>query len=134
MGGHLSPTYVGWHHHPLKTRVGKVTPIASSRYCLHLVIFADKLKEWVLFVIYNSQSLQIQKFLCYGLFGISILSSPWILMGNFNAILNSTEHGDGGFYHYNAKSKYSSDFVSNCHLFDLGFMVLFLRGVTIRMV
>ncbi|KAJ0972477.1 hypothetical protein J5N97_020436 [Dioscorea zingiberensis] len=56
---------------------------------------------------------------------LSIFSSfqlPWILAGDFNAILNTDEHRGGCFDHYSLKSKFFNQFISDNHLFDLGFI------------
>ncbi|KAJ0972346.1 hypothetical protein J5N97_020305 [Dioscorea zingiberensis] len=50
-----------------------------------------------------------------------MLNIPWILVGDFNAILNSTEHRGGTFDHYSIKSRHFNDFVSRNQLFDLGY-------------
>ncbi|KAJ0969863.1 hypothetical protein J5N97_022740 [Dioscorea zingiberensis] len=99
-----------------------VTPIAISRFSLHLIISSEKPKEWVLSVVYNPQNIQLQKALWQDLRFFSKLSLPWILLGDFNAILNPTEHRGGNFDHYSAKAKLFSDFINENQLFDLGFI------------
>ena len=74
-------------------------PIAHSRCSLHLVISTNKPKEWVLSVVHNSQSIYIQRFLCHDLSVISMLNLPCLLLGDFNAIQNSSKHKDGSFDH-----------------------------------
>ncbi|KAJ0981340.1 hypothetical protein J5N97_009595 [Dioscorea zingiberensis] len=104
-----------------KQRVGLVTPIAYSLFSLHLILSSEKPEEWILSVVYNSQNIHCQKVLWRDLSAISSLRLPWILMGDFNAILNSEEHRGGCFNHYSIKAKHFADFVSNNQLFDLGF-------------
>ncbi|KAJ0967671.1 hypothetical protein J5N97_024588 [Dioscorea zingiberensis] len=104
-----------------KQGVGLVTPIANSRFSLHLVLTTERPKEWILSVVYNAQSVHLQKNLWHDLNSISSLNLPWILMGDFNAILNSEEHRGGCFDHYAAKAKHFTDFISSNQLFDLGF-------------
>ncbi|KAJ0971107.1 hypothetical protein J5N97_019066 [Dioscorea zingiberensis] len=103
-------------------RVGQVTPIAFSRFSLHLVISTTaKPKEWVFSIVYNSQNIYLQKFLWHELSAISTLNLPWIISGDFNAILNSEEHRGGSFSNYSVKAKHFNDFINSNHLFDLGF-------------
>ncbi|KAJ0987975.1 hypothetical protein J5N97_006331 [Dioscorea zingiberensis] len=104
-----------------KYGVGKVTPIAQSRYALHLILSTDKPRHWVLSVIYNSQNVQYQKVLWRDLSHMSSLSLPWVLVGDFNAILSIEEHRGGRFDRYAVKSKLFSEFMSVNHLLDLGF-------------
>lgn len=93
-----------------KRSFGKVTPISHSHNAFHLVIFANNPKNWVLFVIYNSQNLNVQKVLWNHLSAISLLDLPWLLVGDFNAILNSNERRGGNFNH----------FISHNQFLDLG--------------
>ncbi|KAJ0967195.1 hypothetical protein J5N97_024112 [Dioscorea zingiberensis] len=102
-------------------RVGQVTPIAQSQFALHLIISSELPKEWIFTTIYNSQSSHIQRDLWHDLTVLSSLNLPWILTGDFNAILSSEEHRGGPFDHYSLKSRHFNDFISHNHLFDLGF-------------
>ncbi|KAJ0963246.1 hypothetical protein J5N97_028368 [Dioscorea zingiberensis] len=104
-----------------KQGVGLVTPIAHSRFSLHLVLTSERPRDWVLSVIYNGQNIYLQKNLWRDLNVISSLNLPRILMGDFNAILNNEEHRGGRFDHYAAKAKQFNDFVSHSQLFDLGY-------------
>ncbi|KAJ0983259.1 hypothetical protein J5N97_011514 [Dioscorea zingiberensis] len=104
-----------------KHEMGLVTPLAHSRYVLHLIVSNEKPKEWILSVVYNSQHIQVQKSVWCALAGMSSLNLPWILTGDFNAILSTEEHRGGGFDHYSTKSKYFSEFISANQLFDLGY-------------
>ncbi|KAJ0976534.1 hypothetical protein J5N97_012008 [Dioscorea zingiberensis] len=104
-----------------KKGVGRVTPIASSRFSLHLVLSTDKPKHWVVTVIYNAQSLIMQNRVWKELSLMASLDLPWILVGDFNAILSNEEHRGGGFDHYLAKSKAFNDFINDNELHDLGF-------------
>ncbi|KAJ0960519.1 hypothetical protein J5N97_001609 [Dioscorea zingiberensis] len=47
---------------------------------------------------------------------------PWILLGDFNAILTNEEHRGGRFDYYNPKSKLFNEFINVNHLFDLGYI------------
>ncbi|KAJ0961508.1 hypothetical protein J5N97_002012 [Dioscorea zingiberensis] len=104
-----------------KQRVGRITPIAQSRFSLHLVLSSEKPKEWIVTIIYNSQHGNIQKALWKNLSLISMLDLPWILLGDFNAILNTNEHRGGLFVNYSLKSRHFNDFLIQNQLFDLGF-------------
>ncbi|KAJ0968806.1 hypothetical protein J5N97_021683 [Dioscorea zingiberensis] len=47
---------------------------------------------------------------------------PWVILGDFNAILNCEEHRGGTFDNYRAKSKLFNEFINENQLFDLGFL------------
>lgn len=55
--------------------VGKVTPIATLRWALHLVITLGN-KNWVFTAIYNSQLISDHKILWHSLSGMSSLNIP----------------------------------------------------------
>lgn len=103
-----------------KKSIGLVTPVASSRLVLHLVITTYD-KTWILSTVYNSQILSDQKLLWRSLQGFSSLPIPWLLSGDFNAISSREEHRGGNFSHYASKSSFFSDFIFSNNLFDLGF-------------
>ncbi|KAJ0967159.1 hypothetical protein J5N97_024076 [Dioscorea zingiberensis] len=105
-----------------KQRVGMVTPIATSRFALHLIISSKNPKQWLLSVIYNAQNIQFQKGLWMELEIFSSFDLPWILLGDFNAILTSEEHRGGRFDNYSPKSRLFNEFINDNHLFDLGFI------------
>lgn len=104
-----------------KSDIGLVTPVAISILALHLVITTNGF-SWILTTIYNSQVLIHQKRLWRSLSCFSALNLPWILTGDFNAILNQNEHFGGSFSYYAPKSTLFSDFISNNGLLDLGFL------------
>ncbi|KAJ0981709.1 hypothetical protein J5N97_009964 [Dioscorea zingiberensis] len=104
-----------------KQRIGMVTPITNSRFYLHLILSTEKPKHWVLTVIYNAQSLILQNRVWNDLSYMSSLNLPWVLVGDFNAILTTEDHRGGSFDHYSAKSKSFNNFVSNNQLLDLGY-------------
>lgn len=56
--------------------IGYVTPIAASRRALDLIISPDNLTHYIVFVIYNSNSLHVQCSLWQELACISSLSYP----------------------------------------------------------
>lgn len=103
-----------------KKAIGLVTPVASSRLALHLVITSDNI-SWILTSIYNSQALSHQKRLWRTLSRFSALSLPWLLNGDFNAILNQNEHFGGSFTYYASKSTHFSEFIFKNSLHDLEF-------------
>ncbi|KAJ0963753.1 hypothetical protein J5N97_028875 [Dioscorea zingiberensis] len=105
-----------------KQRVGMVTPLAITRFSLHLIISVENPKEWILSVIYKAQNIQIQKALWLELHVLTTLDLPWCLMGDFNAILSPDELRGGLFDYYSAKTKLFSEFVTVNQLFDLGFI------------
>ncbi|KAJ0960379.1 hypothetical protein J5N97_001796 [Dioscorea zingiberensis] len=105
-----------------KQRVGMVTPLATTKLCLHLIISSENPREWVLSVVYNAQSIQIQRSLWHNLEIFSSFQIPWVLAGDFNAIRNTEEHRGGGFDHYSTKSRLFNGFVNENCLLDLGFI------------
>ncbi|KAJ0960613.1 hypothetical protein J5N97_001489 [Dioscorea zingiberensis] len=104
-----------------KQRVGQVTPIATSHYALHLILSFEKLEEWIVTVIYSSDHISLQKTLWHDLSVLATLNLPWILMGDFNTILNPDEHRGGSYNYYSTKSRVFNDFISQNQLCDLGF-------------
>ncbi|KAJ0989775.1 hypothetical protein J5N97_008131 [Dioscorea zingiberensis] len=104
-----------------KWGVGMVTPIAKSRFALYLILTTDKPKHWVLSVIYNAQSILLHKKVWRDLAPMTQLNLPWILVGDFNAILTNEEHKGSEFDNYSAKAKAFSEFVSSSQLMDLGY-------------
>lgn len=104
-----------WNH-----LVGRVTPIATSRWALHLVISAVG-SNWILTVIYNSQLISDHKFLWKQLSGMNSLNIPWLLCGDFNAISSYEDHRGGSFKNYAAKANIFSNFILDNSLIDLGF-------------
>ena len=101
---------------------GKITHVAFSRYALHLVITSGNPREWILSVVYNSQHIYTQHALWKSLSSIALLDLPWLIIGDFNAILLVSEHRGGNSSSYNAKWKLFNEFVSNNFLLDLGFL------------
>ncbi|KAJ0984926.1 hypothetical protein J5N97_003282 [Dioscorea zingiberensis] len=104
-----------------KQEVGMVTPIAHTHSSLHLIISSEKPKQWILSVIYNSQHVHVQKSLWNDLSVFSTFNLPWVILGDFNAILNNEENRGGRFENYAMKSKFFRTFVSTNQLLDLGF-------------
>lgn len=49
--------------------------------------------------------------------------SPWLLYGDFNAILNREEHRGGFFSNYASKFSLVLNFISKNNLLDLGFII-----------
>lgn len=99
---------------------GIVTPVASSRMALHLIITTSE-DSWILSTIYNSQVLSEHKNLWKSLSGLSQLDSPWLLTGDFNDIMFEEEHKGGSFRNYSSKSKAFTTFIQSNNLLDLGF-------------
>ena len=51
-----------------------------------MVISSQLHDAWILSNVYNGQSIETQKSLCNELSHISILSFPWVIIGDFNPI------------------------------------------------
>lgn len=88
---------------------------------LHLVI-SNKEDSSVLFIIYNSQILSDQQLLWRSLSGLSSILLPWLLTGDFNALLLDLEHKEGNSISYSSKSSFFNSFVNSNLLLDLGFI------------
>lgn len=54
---------------------------------------------------------------------MSMLDLPLLLAGNFNTILNSSEH-EGVFYHYTSKASYFQNSIHEYHLFHFKGQIL----------
>lgn len=103
-----------------KRDLGRVTPVVVSRFALHLVISSNE-ETLILTTIYNSQILFEHKGLWKSLSKLSHLSLPWLLNGDFNAIIDSNKHKGGSFRNYALKSSCFSNFITNNNLHDLAF-------------
>lgn len=101
--------------------LGYVTPIAVSRRDLHLVISTNNSFNWVLSVIYNSTRLNSQRALWLELSRMSSIGLPWLILGDFNSIINRSEHHGGSFRHYSRKATVFYDFIDSNNLFYLNF-------------
>ncbi|XP_039135720.1 uncharacterized protein LOC120273142 [Dioscorea cayenensis subsp. rotundata] len=77
--------------------LGRVTPVAATSMSLNLVITSMD-GPWILSIVYNFQILAFQKTLWNTLSRISGTRLPWILTGDFNAVLSESEfHGGSRF-------------------------------------
>lgn len=52
---------------------------------------------------------------------MSHLDLPWLIIGDFNAIISSDEHRGGSFHNYSHKYNLFADFISRNMLLDIGF-------------
>lgn len=104
-----------------KRELGLVTPILGTKTSIHLVISSSVSFSWVLSIIYNSQCLSDQKLLWNSLSTLMSLDLPWLLAGDFNAIVSASEHKGGNFRNYSSKAKNFSNFISQNNLLVLGF-------------
>lgn len=82
----------------------------------HLIITSGSL-SWVLSIIYNSHHLSNQTSLWNSLSTLSPLNLPWLMAGDFNAIVSTSENKGGQFQNYLSKSRNFSNFIAqNNHL------------------
>lgn len=102
-------------------QLGKVSPLARSRYVLHLVVTNVKNESWILSTVYNSNHYQVQTTVWYELSGIASLNLPWILIGDFNTIASLDEFQGGSRSYYRRKARVFSDFISVNNLFDVNY-------------
>lgn len=93
-----------------------------SRYALHLVITTNQSTNLIASVIYNSNSIHNQRLLWMELSGMSSLNFPWIIMGDFNAMVSQDEHRGGSHYNYNRKALLFTDFITSNNLLDVNFV------------
>lgn len=70
------------------SNLGYVTPLAKYRYVLYLVITTDTTKTLIISTIYNSNLLQGQCLLWNELSDMNSLNLPWLIMGDFNAVIS----------------------------------------------
>lgn len=106
-----------WNH-----KLGYVTPLVRSRFALHLVMTTGLNMNWIILAIYNSNSFQGQRRLWYELSGMNSLNLPWILMGDFNAVVSQEEHHGGAHYYYRRKALAFSDFIATNNLLDVNYV------------
>lgn len=66
--------------------IGLVTLVSTCKFSFHLVISCIKPKHWIISIVYNSQSLHVQKVVWLNLSRFTDLNLLWILAGDFNAI------------------------------------------------
>lgn len=113
--------------------IGSVTPIAVSRWALHLMISSNDF-TWILSTIYNSQVLSDHKKLWHFLSKMSNLDYPWLLNGDFNAITAPDEHRDGEFVNYFLKATLILILFMIIAYMILVFLVIVLLGAMADMV
>lgn len=107
---------VFWHK-----SIGTVTPLASSRRALHIIISHDITKTFLISIIYNLTRFRSLCVLWHELLKLSSLQVPWLVVGDFNSILHRTEHMGGPFTHYDRKARFFCDFVENNNMIDLNY-------------
>ncbi|XP_039116442.1 uncharacterized protein LOC120251854 [Dioscorea cayenensis subsp. rotundata] len=98
-----------------------MTPIAATRMSLNLVITSTK-GSWILTVVYNSQIVSSQRLLWFTLADINRICLPWLIFGDFNAILSTDDFKGGASNSYIFKSRFFSNFVNSNNLMDIGFV------------
>lgn len=103
--------------------IGRVTHFIATRMSLQLVISNQEV-SWILMVVYNSQIWDDQKLFPRILSGFSSIHLPWLLVGDFNAILSDLDHKEGNSNSYTSKSFFSNNFVNTNNLLDLSFIGL----------
>lgn len=79
-------------------------------------------KSFVFSAIYASPRFRMRKMLWEELLSLSSnLDKPWLLLGDFNDIINENEKMGGRKISYR-RSKLFSDAINNCNLIDMGFI------------
>lgn len=103
-------------------QVELVTSAVKSRSILHVVIPPIHSRAWILSVLYNPSSIQGQSLTWKELSGITILNILWIILGEFNAVVDHYEHRGGSHSNYIRKAGMLSNFISKNSLLDVGFV------------
>ncbi|XP_039130843.1 uncharacterized protein LOC120267217 [Dioscorea cayenensis subsp. rotundata] len=88
---------------------------------LNLVVSSAE-GSWILSVIYNSQVISYHRLLWRTLAGVNNIHLPWLLAGDFNAVLSVHDFKGGTSNSYDYKSRLFSNFVNSANLLDLGFV------------
>lgn len=68
--------------------LGVVSPVAVSRRAVHLVISPSSSTNLIIYIIYNSNHFISQRNLWLELSILATLGFPWLLVDDFNAIVN----------------------------------------------
>ncbi|KAK1554545.1 hypothetical protein Q3G72_013786 [Acer saccharum] len=97
----------------------KLQVVASSSHSITAVVDEGN-KFWVLTVVYDNPSVGIRRKLWGYLSAIrSCFKGPWVVMGDFNEIINSAEKKGGrGFF----SNSGFADWINDNKLVDLGFI------------
>lgn len=101
--------------------LGVVSPVAVSRRALHLVISPSSSITLLISVVYNANRLSSQRNLWTELSRLAALDLPWLLVGDFNTIVNRSEHKGGSFLYYSRKANFFLNFIDSNNLFDFNF-------------
>lgn len=75
-----------WLHSALEVKV-----ISSHSHAIHAIITMSKFEPWLLTVIYASTNCLTRNTLWNALVDSCLSDIPWLLCGDFNAILNLEE-------------------------------------------
>lgn len=102
----------------------RVSPLAASHRAHHLIISHNSSGNWIISIVYNASRLKSQCSLWSKLSKISSLNIPWLILGDFNAIITSDEHKGGRFSYYSKKASYFLNFIDNNNMLDLHFVGL----------
>ncbi|KAJ0965278.1 hypothetical protein J5N97_026416 [Dioscorea zingiberensis] len=103
-----------------KKNIGKATPIAISRYALHLILTLDDESTWIISTVYNNQLVAVQQSTWEELSKLATIQNPWIINGDFNAIrCNEDRKGGAEGNRLGIKSKQMNSFLINNNLMEL---------------
>ncbi|XP_073012252.1 uncharacterized protein [Typha latifolia] len=104
-----------------KTAFGYVDVLAVSRYAAHMVVSSREGETWLMTQVYASNQLDQQKLLWDELVGLGSLGLPWIVAGDFNAILSTEEKRSYAWVTLGPKSSTFAKFVEEAGVCDLGY-------------
>ena len=97
----------------------KLHVIASSRHSVTALV-DDNRKPWVLTVVYANPCVTTRRALWNYLDAIrNCFQLPWLVAGDFNEIVNSSEKRGGRFHHANSGF---GDWIDRNELVDMGFI------------
>ncbi|XP_073013699.1 uncharacterized protein [Typha latifolia] len=104
-----------------KTAIGYVDVVAVSRYAAHMVVSSSEGETWLMTAVYASNQLDQQKLLWEELVGLGSLGLPWLVGGDFNAILSMEEKRSYVRVTLGPKSSNFAKFVEEAGVCDLGY-------------
>ncbi|XP_072970040.1 uncharacterized protein [Typha angustifolia] len=104
-----------------KTAVGYVDVVTVSRYAAHMVVSSKEGETWLMTAVYASNQLEQQKLLWEELVGLGNLGLPWLVGGDFNAILAVEEKRSRATVTLGPKSSNFAKFVEEAGVCDLGY-------------
>ncbi|CAN1177346.1 hypothetical protein LINPERHAP2_LOCUS33056 [Linum perenne] len=99
----------------------RIKILGSSRQFIHALIEWDTNKACEATFVYASPAIQGRRPLWEDLRNLSVsVRKPWVIMGDFNAMIDSSEKQGGGAFNHSSAAEFR-DCIRDCNLFDTGF-------------